>query len=316
MFDAAHGPLAPGLPAYIEAPTDAAAVFGICPDTGIPPDSVQWMWHEQTMQVPLGGGTTLTTMVRNVVIPTVTMFRPVEGTANGASLIVAPGGAFRFLMMEHEGYDLARQLTPLGVTVFVLRYRLAHTPESDAEMRAYLDVLPQELPLQGRTAEAPPVGNDASEAARPWAKEDGRQAIRFVREHAAAWGLDRQRIGIAGFSAGGGVAMGAVMEHDAQSRPDFAVGIYPSYRTATPAPEDAPPLFLAIADDDVLVGPVSIARLYEAWHKAGKPVELHIFANGAHGFGTTQQKLLSDQWFELFCQWPAAQGYFRQQDSY
>jgi acetyl esterase/lipase len=93
-------------------------------------------------------------------------------------------------------------------------------------------------------------------------------------------------------------------------KPDFAAGIYPGYRTATPVPEDAPPLFLAIADDDILVGPVSTAQLYEAWHKAGKPVELHIFASGAHEFGMKQQQLPSDRWSELFSHWLAAQGYF------
>jgi len=71
------------------------------------------------------------------------------------------------------------------------------------------------------------------EEARPWGEEDGRQAIRFIRQHAIEWGLDPNRIGIAGFSAGGGVVMGAVMQHDAQSRPDFGVPIYPGYRTAT-----------------------------------------------------------------------------------
>jgi len=103
--------------------------------------------------------------------------------------------------------------------------------------------------------------------------------------------------------------MGAVMQHDAQSKPDFAAGIYPGYRTATTVPADAPPLFLAIADDEILVAPISAARLYEAWHKADKPVELHIFAKGYHGFGMKKQNLLTDSWIDLFKNWLAAQGY-------
>ena len=156
------------------------------------------------------------------------------------------------------------------------------------------------------------------EEARLWAEEDGRQAIGFVWQHANEWGLDPQRIGIAGFSAGGGVAISAAVQHDAASRPDFAAGIYPGYRTATPVPADAPPLFLAIADDDILVGPISVARLYEAWHKAERPVELHIFAGGEHGFGMTKQDLPSDSWLELFKNWLGAQGYLspaRRQDA-
>jgi dipeptidyl aminopeptidase/acylaminoacyl peptidase len=74
-------------------------------------------------------------------------------------------------------------------------------------------------------------------------------------------------------------------------------------------PENAPPLFLAIADDDKAVAPISSARLYEAWHKAGKPVELHIFANGGHGFGMRKQHLLSDSWTHLFKHWLASRGY-------
>jgi acetyl esterase/lipase len=237
------------------------------------------------------------------------MFKPAAGTANGTSLIVAPGGAFRFLTMDKEGYDMAHWLTQLGVTAFVLRYRVAHMPENDADMLAFMQNLMNVLPLQSRTEENPPVGDEATEEVRTWAEEDGRQAIRFVRQHATEWGLDPNRIGIAGFSAGGGIVMGAVMQHDAQSKPDFAAGIYPGYRTATPVPADAPPLFIAIADDDILVAPISAARLYEAWHKAGKPVELHIFARGYHGFGMKKQNLSTDSWIDLFKNWLAAQGY-------
>ena len=297
------------LPSYIERPSDAAGVFAIYPGNGVPPGSEQWTWHEQTMQVSMFGSTAPTTMVRNVVIPTLTMFQPAAGTANGTSLIVAPGGAFRFLTMDAEGYDMARWLTQLGVTVFILRYRVAHMPENDTDMLAFMHNLMNVLPLQSRTEEKPPVGDEATEEARTWAEEDGRQAIRFVRQHATEWGLDPERIGIAGFSAGGGIVMGAVMQHDAQSKPDFAAGIYPGYRTATPVPADAPPLFLAIAEDDILVAPISAARLYEAWHKADKPVELHIFAKGDHGFGMKKQHLPTDQWIELFKNWLAAQGY-------
>ena len=297
------------LPSYIERPPDAAGVFAIYPGNGIPPSSEKWTWHEQTMQVPMSGSTALTTMVRNVVLPTLTLFQPATGTANGTSLLVAPGGAFRFLMMDSEGYDMARWLTQLGVTAFVLRYRVAHMPEDDTEMLAFMDNLMNVLPLQRRGEEKPPVGDEATEQARTWAEEDGRQAIRFVREHAREWGLDPNRIGIAGFSAGGGVVMGTVMQHDAQSKPDFAAGIYPGYTTATPVPDDAPPLFLAIADGDILVAPLSAARLYEAWHKAGKPVELHIFAGGEHGFGMKKQNLPTDQWIELFKNWLTVQGY-------
>lgn len=293
------------LPDYIEQPPDAAGLFAIWPASGVPPGAEGWPWHEQAMQAP--GNDAPSTMVRNVVVPTVTMFRPADGAANGTSLIVAPGGAFRFLMMDHEGYEMARWLTGLGVTAFVLRYRLAHMPEDDAEMRALLQRPGGGPPIQDRAEEGPPQGDEFAQAARGWAEEDGRQAIRFVRGQAAAWGLDPERVGIAGFSAGGEVALGAALRHDRPSRPDFAAGLYPGY-TPTPVPSDAPPLFLAITDDDVLVGPISTARLYEAWHKAGRPAELHVFTRGRHGFGMRKQGLPPDAWTDLFKNWLAAQG--------
>src|SRR6185437_7045757 len=123
---------------------------------------------------------------------------------------------------------------------------------------------------------------------------------RFVRDHAGDWDVDPARTGIIGFSAGGAVALGAAIVHDAACRPDFVGAIYPAYRGGVPVPADAPPIFLAIADDDKSIAPISTARLYEAWHKLGLPAELHIFGNGAHGFGVGAAGLLSDPWMDLF----------------
>lgn len=112
-----------------------------------------------------------------------------------------------------------------------------------------------------------------------------------------------------GFSAGGGVAVNSALEHDSLSRPNFVAGIYPGYRIVNSIPDNLPPLFIVTADDDDAVAPISAARLYETWHKASKSVELHIFANGGHGFGMKNQNLLSDQWNGLFKNWMVAQGY-------
>ena len=297
------------LPSYVERPADAAGVFAIWPGAGVPPGSEKWNWHEQTVQVP--GSKVPTRMVRNVVIPTVTMYQPpARRAANGTALIVAPGGAFNFLMMDTEGYEMANWLTQLGVTAFVLKYRVAHTPENDTEFFTFVQNLLTVLPHPGPTVETPPLGKDEGPTSiRSLSEEDGRQAIRFVRQHATEWGIDLKRIGIAGFSAGGGIAVEAAMQHDAQCRPDFVAGLYPGYRTAAPVPADAPPIFIAATDDDRFVAPISGARLYEAWHKAGKPAELHIFARGEHGFGMKKQDLPSDAWIDLFEKWLAAQDY-------
>ena len=292
------------LPSYIQSPDGADGVFAIWP--GTPPGSENATWHEQSSQ---SGPVVPNHMVRNVAVPTVTLFKPAPATANGTAIIIAPGGAFMFLMVDYEGYTMARWLAQQGVTAFVLRYRVAHTPENDADMPAFMRTLMADLGHASPTDNGPPKGTAAMEQARQWGEEDGRQAIRYVREHAADFGIDPHRIGIAGFSAGGGVTMGAVMQHDAQSRPDFAAPIYAAYRSATPVPADAPPLFIALADDDQLVAPIAGARLYEAWHAAGKSVELHIFDKGGHGFGMNKQNLPSDAWIDLFKTWLANQGF-------
>lgn len=291
----------------MEQPPNAADVFAIWPGSGIPPGSEAWNWYEKAMQPPQSS--IPNEMVRNVVVPTVTMFKPTADTANGTAIIVAPGGAFHFLMIYHEGYDVARWLTKLGVTAFVLKYRVQHTPEDDSEMLTFLDVLWGKLPAVSQTEIDPPMLYPPAEESRLWGEEDGRQAIRFLGQNATELDIDPHRIGIMGFSAGGGIAINSILEHDAQSRPDFAAGIYPGYRIVKPMPKDAPPLFIAIADDDNLVAPISSARLYEDWHKAGQSVELHIFANGGHGFGMHTQDLLSDIWVNLFENWLRSKGY-------
>lgn len=292
------------LPSYIQQPEGSDGVFAIW--TGTPPGSEHATWHEQSSQA---GPVTPNRMVRNVAIPTITLFKPAPGTANGTAIIIAPGGAFYFLMVDYEGYTMARWLARQGVTAFVLRYRVAHTPDNEADMPAFMQQLMKDLAHPGPADVGPPKGRPAMEEARVWGEEDGRQAIRYVREHAADFGVDPHRIGIAGFSAGGGVTMGAVMQHDTQSRPDFAAPIYAAYRNATPVPSDAPPLFIALADDDQLVAPIAGARLYEAWHTAGKSAELHIFDKGGHGFGMNKQNLPSDAWIDLFKTWLASQGF-------
>ena len=289
------------LPSYIEKPADAAGIYAIYPGSGIPPGLQNATWHEQSMQAP--GSSTPSRMVRNVVIPTVTMFKPAEGSANGTAMIIAPGGAFTFLMVDYEGYDMARWLAKQGVTAFVLKYRVRHSPESDQEYVPFVQNLMNGL--SHRDPNAPPIKE--LEEARTWAEEDGRQAIRFVRQHASEWGINPHRIGIGGFSAGGGATMGPVLQHDADSRPDFAAPIYAAYRMES-VPADAPPLFIAAADDDPLVTPLAAVRLYTEWHRAGKSAEIHIFVKGAHGFGMRKQNLPSDAWIDLFRTWMANQG--------
>ena len=195
-----------------EAP-DAAGVYRIWPGSGVAPGSERWDWRESTMPIPWApeSGRRLS---RNVVIPTITTFRPAPGRANGTAVVIAPGGAFHFLMIDHEGFDMARWLAERGVTAFVLKYRLARTPEADAELLEFRNELQRKLHRPGPMGSEPP-DRELMREVRLLGEEDGRQAIRFVRAHATEWGVEPEKIGIAGFSAGGGVAMGAAMAFDA-----------------------------------------------------------------------------------------------------
>lgn len=151
------------------------------------------------------------------------------------------------------------------------------------------------------------VGDLADEAAK-LATLDGRQAVRFVREHAAQWGVDPDKIGMVGFSAGGGVTMDAATAPDPVERPNFAAGIYTPRPEATHLPAPLPPLFLACAMDDPAVPPTEAVAIWEAWHAAGAPVELHVFDSGGHGFGATSHGAPTDAWLALLLTWMAHLG--------
>jgi acetyl esterase/lipase len=134
---------------------------------------------------------------------------------------------------------------------------------------------------------------------------DALEAMRQVRDGAAQYNVDRQRVGILGFSAGGTVAASVAYRHDAASRPAFVGAIYPRYDRAIKAdmPADAPPLFVLAATDDQLgLAPHSI-DFYSDWTAGGASAELHLYATGGHGFGMRTQGLPSDRWMETFGAW-------------
>jgi acetyl esterase/lipase len=263
---------------------------------GPAPGSESWAWHEQESLVEGDR------MVRNVSRPTLEAFVP-DGPRNGTAVIVAPGGAFHVLSIDFEGTDLARWLAARGVTAFVLRYRLRHTPERDDEMARFRAELDRHLLATTHTMGLPARLGPETEAARLLGEEDGRQAIRVVRRQAAEWAVDPGRIGIVGFSAGAAVAVAAALVHDADSRPDFAAPIYVPAPDPISVPADAPPLFLALAVDDPLIPATHGVSVWRAWQAAGRDAELHVFRNGGHGFGMKRLGHASDAWIDLFEGW-------------
>ncbi|MEL7736807.1 alpha/beta hydrolase [Citromicrobium bathyomarinum] len=244
------------------------------------------------------------TLIFNVSNPTLELFRPAQGTANGAAVIVAPGGGFVAIGYEQGGTVIARRLAENGVAALVLKYRTIQSSGDPADIpQVHLDEMSALMARAGTgTPEAIPAF--AGEAA---GVEDGARAVRFVRYHAARWGIDPERIGMLGLSAGAFIASDLATWPEA-SRPDFVGMLYGGLRN--PVPADAPPAFIAAAADDELL-PEDSVRAFVAWRASGVPAELHIYDHGRHGFNLRPKGATSDAWFDQFLGWLSARGLLR-----
>ena len=213
-------------------------------------------------------------VVRNVTRPTLTPVLPDPAKATGAAVIVAPGGAFMLLAMDHEGWGVARALAARGIAAFVLKYRLLPTPRGEAEAGPYM----MRTMMAGITDPSrQPTLTDADAAA------DGRAALKLVRAQAAHWGVDPARVGMIGFSAGAMTALQTVLTSKPAEEPAFFGYIYgPQPHVEVPA--NAPPMFDAIALDDPLF-PSQGFPIAQGWLAAKRPVEIHGYQQGSHGFG-------------------------------
>lgn len=242
--------------------------------------------------------------VRNVTRPTITPVLPDPAKATGAAVIVAPGGAFMLLAMEHEGWAVARALADRGIAAFVLKYRLNPTPKDEAEAGKYMgEQLMKEVghPMTGEL-----LGKSMAPA-------DGKAAVAWVRANADKYGIDPARIGMMGFSAGAMTTRRVGLDADTPARPAFLGYIY-GPQDAEPVPAFAPPMFNAIALDDSLF-PNKGFPIAQGYLEAKRPVEIHGYQTGNHGFGLglpgTTTTLLIDE----FTAWLRMQGFLTQKDS-
>jgi acetyl esterase/lipase len=229
----------------------------------------------------------------NVSVPTVTVVRPKAGKANGTGMLVLPGGAFMALAWDLEGTEVADWLAERGITAFILKYRVSD-----------LSLAP---------GEAPPTAIDdlirRLQPNRKIAVADASQAIRLVRQNAARYGIRPDRIGMIGFSAGAITTMGVLLEGDPAARPNFAAPIYGMTMIGTPTvPADAPPLFIAAAQDDTTVPATGSIDIFNLWTKARRPAELHIYEKGGHGFGMRPSASPVGKWPAALEAWLRSQG--------
>jgi len=254
--------------------------------------------EERDMTKPSDGSVAGKPVIRlgNVSKPTISIYRPASEKDMGAAVLVCPGGGYHILAMDLEGTEVCEWLNSIGVTSVLLKYRVPK--------RAGVE--PHVAPLQ-----------------------DAQRALGWVRSRAKDLGVDPQRIGVLGFSAGGN--LGALLSNQreprsypvvdevdtASCRPDFTILIYPAYLTVKEEGDrirpdlvitsNSPPAFIAMAEDD----PVRIenALFYALALKNAKvPVELHVYPTGGHGYGLRPAKDLVTRWPERATEWMRSRG--------
>lgn len=270
----------------IAVPAQPTAI--VLPTGPLPGATAKESWHQQYGS----------RFARNVTVATLTPFLPDPTKASGAAVIVAPGGGFRSLSMENEGWDVARALAQRGVAAFVLKYRLNQTPAALADFEKSMQMPPP--------SGARPTGGLAGELGPQIA--DTRAAFALVRSRASQWSVNPDRIGMIGFSAGAMLTMATTLKAP-DARPAFIANIYGPLAPVT-VPAGAPPLFVALAADDPLFGGAGFG-LIDSWRQARRPVEFHLYEQGGHGFGMYSKETTSTGWFDAFVRWIEMHGYLK-----
>ncbi len=244
----------------------------------------------QTAEERTTSAATMPIQVTSVHKPSLTVYLPSKETRTNAAVVVIPGGGHRMLVMEHEGYAVARWLSERGIAAFILKYRLARDAGSPYQVETH-------------------------------ALADTQRAIRLVRHDAKEWGVDPKRVGVLGFSAGGELAALAsykdsvfIKEADPidqqSSRPDFQALIYPAIPKDMKPTKDTPPAFLACGFGDRQNISEGLPNLYLLFKQAGVPTDLHVYAGAGHGFGIREtDKTPASGWPARFREWLDDRGF-------
>jgi acetyl esterase/lipase len=270
---------------------------------GKAPGSESWSVPESVTTSPAGGRT-----IANVSDPTLTVFLPDAAAATGAGIVVAPGGALRVLGFDNEGVKVAEWLNSKGIAAFVLKYRTLQAAPGGtgrgggAPTGARGAAGPrQELEIRKANANPEPDDPALAEVLR-MGIADAQQALKLVRRNAAAWRVDAARVGIMGFSAGGGIAVGAALAERSDASPDFLISLYGPSLMDVNVPAHAPPLFIAVGATHFNVTNGCLA-LFAAWKAAGKPAEIHVYDQVSAGFGMSKRGLPVDSWIDRLHEW-------------
>jgi acetyl esterase/lipase len=260
---------------------------------GKAPGTEKWTVAETRTASPAGDRT-----IANVSDPSVTVFLPDPAAATGAAVVVAPGGALRALAWDSEGVKVAQWLNSKGIAALVLKYRTLQSSSGVARGPGGPRV---ELEIHNANANPEPGDAALAEVLR-MATADAQQALRLARTNAAEWRIDPTRVGIMGFSAGGGIAVGTALAERSEASPDFLVSVYGPSLQDVIVPANAPPLFIAVGSTHFNVTNGCLA-LFAAWKAAGKPAEIHVYDGVSAGFGMATRGLPVDTWNERLYEW-------------
>jgi len=293
---------------------------------GKAPGTEKWTVPESVTTSPSGDRT-----VSNVSDPTLTVFLPDPAIATGTAVVLAPGGAMRVLGIDSNGTQVAKWLNARGIAAFVLKYRTVQQagggrgapsagPPAAGGARAAgpgargaapragagAGGPPQRQELEIRNGNANPEPNDAALAeAVQMAIADAQAALRLIRGNAKEWKIDPARVGIMGFSAGGGVAVGTALAAKSDAYPDFLMSMYGPSLVDVNVPEHAPPLFIAVGATHFNVTNGCLA-LFAVWKAAGKPAEIHVYDGVSAGFSLARRGLPVDGWIDRAYEWLVA----------
>lgn len=239
--------------------------------------------------------------LRNVTHPSLIPYLPEPGTATGAAVLIAPGGAFLKLSMDSEGADIAQLLRARGVAAFVLKYRLGHTGETLEDFGAHL-----------ASAFNPDEDSDVVDTRsghQRLAVDDVEDGLALIRTRAGQWGLDAHRVSAIGFSAGAYAISAAVAATDPQKRPDSLACIYGGRlpEAGYEVEPGLPDLFTVVDVHDPLCSG-DVLELISTWRQTGAAVEGHVYPGALHGFGARATGTAVDAWIDLWFDWLDRQG--------
>jgi acetyl esterase/lipase len=284
------------------APARAQTELRLWP--GAAPGSEHWSIPESVATSASGDR-----VVTNVREPSLTAFLPDATLATGAAAVIAPGGALRALAFDNEGVKLARWLNERGIAAFVLKYRTLQLDPAAPRgpppgMPAPGSAPRQELVIVNGNANPAPDDAALGEVLA-LAVADAQAALTLVRRRAGEWRVDPERVGIVGFSAGGGVAVGTALAPRSEASPDFLVSVYGPSLQDVDVPAHAPPLFVAVGATHFNVTNGCLA-LFAAWKAAAKPAEMHVYDGIGAGFGMTKRGHPVDGWTDRLQEWLVA----------